>query len=187
MLQISKIPELTAIVTDKLGNQLPDTIVNWQGSAGTQFAQQQTKTDAQGIAKNTLTTSQSGITTITARLNNGQHAQTNLVAVADLKSATLTLTTLNNKQSAIADNQDSITVVANLTDAYHNPLKNTLFIGNQVLIILMKLLLKQMKKAERKLSFQESKHSQQQLPPIYQIKKKKHSSNLCCGGASATK
>ncbi|MFN6887232.1 Ig-like domain-containing protein, partial [Proteus mirabilis] len=25
---------------------------------------------------------------------------------------------------AIADNQDSITVVANLTDAYHNPLKN---------------------------------------------------------------
>ena len=36
----------------------------------------------------------------------------------------LTLTTLNNKQSAIADNQDSITVVANLTDAYHNPLKN---------------------------------------------------------------
>ncbi len=117
--------ELTAIVTDKLGNQLPDTIVNWQGSAGTQFAQQQTKTDAQGIAKNTLTTSQSGITTITARLNNGQHAQTNLVAVADLKSATLTLTTLNNKQSAIADNQDSITVVANLTDAYHNPLKNT--------------------------------------------------------------
>lgn len=93
-------------------------------SAGTQFAQQQTKTDAQGIAKNTLTTSQSGITTITARLNNGQHAQTNLVAVADLKSATLTLTTLNNKQSATADNQDSITVVANLTDAYHNPLKN---------------------------------------------------------------
>ena len=62
--------------------------------------------------QNTLTTSQSGITTITARLNNGQHAQIQLSCCRS-QSATLTLTTLNN-DLAIADNQDSITVVAKL-------------------------------------------------------------------------
>lgn len=117
--------QLTAIVEDTFGNKLPNVVVHWEGSTGTHFAQSQTTTDDQGNTQNTVTTSQASITTITAKLDNGKQAQTTFTAVADPQSAILTLTTLNNKKSAVADDQDSITVIADLTDIHHNPLKNS--------------------------------------------------------------
>ncbi|OAT25897.1 Ig-like domain-containing protein [Proteus myxofaciens] len=117
--------KLTAVVKDKFGNKLSNVVVHWQGSAGTQFTQVQSTTDNQGLARNSVSTSQSGITTITAKLDNGEQAQNTLTAVADPQSGSITLSTLNNKITAIADNQDTITVIATLTDSHQNLLKNT--------------------------------------------------------------
>ncbi|MEQ5324416.1 Ig-like domain-containing protein [Proteus sp. fly-1008] len=113
---------LTAVITDNLGNPLSDMSVQWQGSQGVVFSAPQTRTDKQGQTQTRITTNQAGLTTINAKLANGKTAQVTLMAVADHNSATVTITPLNGKISAIADDSDTLTFTAHVVDSHHNPL-----------------------------------------------------------------
>lgn len=113
---------LTATVEDKFGNKLPNVAIAWQTSNGSTLDKQQTTTDAQGKTTDQISANKAGLITVTAKLANGEQAQATFMAIADPNSAVITLKTLNNKTSAIADNSDAVTVVAVITDANNNPL-----------------------------------------------------------------
>lgn len=113
---------LTAVVKDKFGNKLPNVAVEWQSNASATLYKQKTITDNQGQTTNQIRTKKAGVTDIIATLENKEKAQITLKAIADPHSANIVLTTINNKTEAIADNNDTITLVAHVTDAENNPL-----------------------------------------------------------------
>lgn len=113
---------ITAIVKDKFGNKLPNVTVEWQSNASTTLDKQKSVTDNQGQTTNQIRTTKAGPTEIIATLSNKEKAQVTLTAIADPNSANIALTTVNNKTEAIADNNDTITLMAHVTDAKNNPL-----------------------------------------------------------------
>lgn len=113
---------ITAIVKDKFGNKLPNVTVEWQSNASTTLDKQKSVTDNQGQTTNQIRTTKAGATEIIATLSNKEKAQVTLTAIADPNSANIALTTVNNKTEAIADNNDTITLMAHVTDAKNNPL-----------------------------------------------------------------
>lgn len=113
---------LTAVVKDKFGNKLPNVTVEWQSNASSTLDQQKSMTDNQGITTNQIRTKKAGATEIIATLANKEKAQVTLTAIANPNSANIVLTTVNNKIEAVADNNDTITLKAHVTDAENNPL-----------------------------------------------------------------
>lgn len=113
---------LTTVVKDKFGNKLPNVTVEWQSSASSTLDKQKSVTDNQGQTTNKIHTKKAGATEIIATLSNKEKAQVILTAIADPNSADVVLTTVNNKTEAIADNNDTITLMAHVTDAQNNPL-----------------------------------------------------------------
>ncbi|ODQ06206.1 Ig-like domain-containing protein [Shigella sp. FC1655] len=113
---------VTAVVKDKFGNKLPNVTVEWQSSASSTLDKQKSVTDNQGQTTNRIRTKKAGTTNIIATLLNKEKAQVTLNAIANPNSANIVLTTVNNKTEAIADNNDTITLMAHVTDAENNPL-----------------------------------------------------------------
>lgn len=113
---------LTAVVKDKFGNKLPNVTVKWQSNASATLDKQKSVTDNQGQTTNQIRTKKAGVTEIIVTLENKEKAQLALTAIANPNSANIVLTTENNKTEAIADNHDTITLSAHVTDAENNPL-----------------------------------------------------------------
>lgn len=113
---------VTAVVKDKFGNKLPNVTVEWQSDPSSTLDKQKSVTDNQGQTTNQIRTKKAGTTNIIATLLNKEKAQVTLNAIANPNSANIVLTTVNNKTEAIADNNDTITLMAHVTDAENNPL-----------------------------------------------------------------
>ena len=113
---------LTATVKDKFGNKLPNVIVEWQSNSAATLNKQKTTTNNQGQTSNQVSTKVAGNFDVTAKLTNNEKTQITLNAIANPNSAKITLTTVNNKTQAIADNNDSITLLAHVSDKQNNPL-----------------------------------------------------------------
>jgi adhesin/invasin len=108
------------IVTDALGNPVPDITVTFSSTAMVDTPT--AITNSQGMASTTLHTVHAGTTAVRAQLANGGSQQVNVVFVSDASTATLaagSLSTLLNNQ--VANGTAKNVLVAQVTDANGNP------------------------------------------------------------------
>lgn len=116
---------LTAHVVDAMNNPVQGAAVRWSSENGDAVLSAATgTTDAQGNAVASLTSSKVINTTVSAQLENGESIQSNaLQFTADTSSAQI-IQINADKKIALANNQDTITVSAMVTDASQHPLAN---------------------------------------------------------------
>ncbi|TNV20562.1 invasin, partial [Buttiauxella sp. B2] len=113
--------EVQVTVTDAKGNPLANQTVNFSASNGAVIGATQT-TDAQGVAKMTLTSTVAGTSTVTASINGSSQGVT-ANFVADVSTATIengAMTVVTN--DAITDGIATNSVKVMVTDANGNPL-----------------------------------------------------------------
>ncbi|ANI31715.1 hypothetical protein PL78_18075 [Yersinia entomophaga] len=112
---------LTVGITDKNDNILTGVPVSWQIIEGSgTIIPVESVTDTQGLATASLNTRQSGVLKASVSLNNGDSRNITLNAVADNRTAKVLLTAENNKDSAIANDVDSVVLLAEVKDAEGN-------------------------------------------------------------------
>jgi Bacterial Ig-like domain (group 1)./Protein of unknown function (DUF3442). len=117
--------QLTAHVVDTMNNPVQGVAVHWsRENADAVLSTATSTTDAKGNAVTSLTSSQIITTTVSAQLENGESIQSKaLQFTADTSSAQVAQINAD-KKIAQADNQDTITVTATVTDASQHPLAN---------------------------------------------------------------
>ena len=108
-----------------MNNPVQGAAVRWSSENGDAVLSEATgTTDAQGNAVASLTSSKVINTTVSAQLENGESIQSNtLQFTADTSSAQI-IQINADKKIALANNQDTITVSAMVTDASQHPLAN---------------------------------------------------------------
>ncbi|WP_145574069.1 Ig-like domain-containing protein [Yersinia mollaretii] len=110
-------------VTDKQGNAVPATAVEWSSNIGTFIQGSTTTTDANGETFVELVSIKAELAKVTARISGKPYTADSVTFIADRKTAQITLLPLS-KNSAAANGIDSITLKAKIADANGNPLKN---------------------------------------------------------------
>ncbi|PJE86672.1 hypothetical protein CU280_16930 [Yersinia mollaretii] len=110
-------------VTDKQGNAVPATAVEWLSNIGTFIQGSTTTTDANGETFVELVSTKAELAKVTARIGGKPYTADVVTFIADRKTAQITLLPLS-KSSAAANGADDITVNAKIADANGNPLKN---------------------------------------------------------------
>lgn len=116
---------LTAHVVDAMDNPVQGATVRWSSENGDAVLSAATgTTDAQGLVMTSLTSSKVINTTVSAQLENGQSIQSKVLQFTpDINSAQVVQINAD-KNIAQANNQDTITVSALVTDASQHPLVN---------------------------------------------------------------
>lgn len=114
---------LTAHVTDQYGKALKDAVVNWSAdSAQAVLSASQTSTDENGAAQIQVSSTAIITTVVTAQLEGGNHLTTpSLTFTADMSSAKVVAIS-SEKAQIVANNTDTDTVTAQVTDGYSHPL-----------------------------------------------------------------
>ncbi|MDI9803738.1 Ig-like domain-containing protein [Citrobacter koseri] len=115
---------LTAHVVDQFGNVLKDAIIDWSAdNAKAHLSDTRSTTDAQGLAQITVTGNDVFSTVITAALEQGNSMSTpSLSFTADTASAQV-VGIKSEKQQVVANNMDSDTIKALVTDKNNHPLE----------------------------------------------------------------
>jgi adhesin/invasin len=116
---------LTARVTDQYGKALQGTTIDWSAdTARAVLSTPQTRTDESGIAQIQVTSIDVISTLVTAQLEGGNALVTpSLSFDADVGSAQVAAIS-SEKQQVIANNDDTNTLTAQVTDSYGHPLPN---------------------------------------------------------------
>lgn len=112
---------VTARVVDNYGNIIKDAEVHWSVSGTGRLDAVSSITDDNGDAQMKVYATSAGTIQVTAQIDNDSKSYS-LLAKGDEQSATITLTTEDDKKSASADDVDAITFVAQVTDSANNPL-----------------------------------------------------------------
>lgn len=114
---------LTAHVTDQYGNVLKDAQVSWTAdNEQAQLSQTQSSTDEQGVAQIQVSSTQVISTIVIAQLEGGNSLKTpTLNFTADTSTAKVA-SVESDKQQVVANNIDTSTVTAKVTDNYDHPL-----------------------------------------------------------------
>ncbi|WP_254853268.1 Ig-like domain-containing protein [Xenorhabdus bovienii] len=115
--------EISTRITDQFGNPLPGVEVRWKTDSPDAHVTSTSITDENGKASTELEADKAGNVKVWAILSNGKEISTEITVVADQQTAVVTLTSESNKMQAVADDQDSITLIAKVVDANQNPLK----------------------------------------------------------------
>lgn len=110
-------------VTDKQGNAVPATAVEWSSNIGTFVQGSTTTTDANGETFVELVSTKAELAKVTARIGGKPYTADSVTFIADRKTAQITLLPLS-KSSAAANDKDNITLNAKIADANGNPLRN---------------------------------------------------------------
>lgn len=110
-------------VTDKQGNIIPATAVEWLSNIGTFMQGSTTTTDAKGETFVELVSTKAELAKVTARVGGKPYAADAVTFIADRQTAAIKLLPLS-KNSAAANDKDSITLNAKIADVNGNPLKN---------------------------------------------------------------
>ncbi|WP_253271903.1 Ig-like domain-containing protein [Yersinia mollaretii] len=110
-------------VTDKQGNIIPATAVEWLSNIGTFIQGSTTTTDAKGETFVELVSTKAELAKVTARVGGKPYAADAVTFIADRQSGKISLLPAS-KKSAAANGTDSITLNAKIADANGNPLKN---------------------------------------------------------------
>ncbi len=110
-------------VTDKQGNVVPATAVEWLSNIGTFIQGSTTTTDANGETFVELVSTKAEEAKVTARVGGKPYTADVVSFIADRQSAKIMLMPMSKKIAA-ANGVDSITLNAKITDANGNPIKN---------------------------------------------------------------
>ncbi len=110
-------------VTDKQGNIIPATAVEWLSNIGTFIQGSTTTTDAKGETFVELVSTKAELAKVTARIGGKLYSADVVTFIADRQSSKIALLPAS-KNSAAANGTDSITLNARIADANGNPLKN---------------------------------------------------------------
>lgn len=114
---------LTAHVTDQYGKVLKDAVVNWSAdSAQAVLSASQTSTDETGAAQIQVSSKDVITTVVTAQLQGGNAlSSSSMTFTADMSSAKVVAVD-SEKDRVVANNADTNTVTAQVTDGYSHPL-----------------------------------------------------------------
>lgn len=115
-------------VTDKQGNVVPATAVEWSSNIGSFIQGNTTTTDANGETSVELVSTKAELAKVTARIGGKPYTADSVTFIADRKTAQITLLPLS-KSSAAANDKDNITLNAKIVDANGNPLRNEKLTG----------------------------------------------------------
>lgn len=114
---------LTAHVTDQYGKALKDAVVNWSAdSTQAVLSASQTSTDETGAAQIEVTSQDVITTVVTAQLEGGNALNSpSLTFTADMSTAKVVAVD-SEKAQVVANNTDTDTVTAQVTDGFSHPL-----------------------------------------------------------------
>lgn len=114
---------LTAHVTDQYGQPFQGATITWSAdNAQAVLSETQSSTDESGTAKIQVSSKDIITTVVTAQLEGGNALKTpSLTFTADASTAKVT-TISSEKQQVVANNNDTDTVTAQVTDNYSHPL-----------------------------------------------------------------
>ncbi|MCW6566805.1 Ig-like domain-containing protein [Yersinia ruckeri] len=110
-------------VTDKHGNIVPATTVEWLSNIGTFIQGSPTTTDDNGETFIDLVSTKAEVAKVTARVGGKPYAADAVTFIADRRSAKIMLLP-PSRNSAAANGTDSMTLNAKITDAHGNPIIN---------------------------------------------------------------
>ncbi|CNH77589.1 putative adhesin [Yersinia mollaretii] len=110
-------------VTDKQGNAVPATAVEWSSNIGSFTQGNTTTTDANGETSVALVSTKAELAKVTVRVGGKLYAATAVTFIADRQTAGIKLLP-PSKNSAAANDKDNITLNAKIADADGNPLIN---------------------------------------------------------------
>lgn len=114
---------LMAHVTDQYGNILKDAVVNWTADNElAQLSETHSTTDAKGVAQIQVSSSQVISTIVTALLEGGNSLNTPTLNFTVDASTAKVASVESDKQQVVANNTDTSTVTAKVTDNYDHPL-----------------------------------------------------------------